>query len=97
MRTKGGSDTVDQIFLLSTEEVAKYFSSDEERCPGATEYIAGRANAVKWWTRTPGRSQAFAALVSPNSVVFSSGLDYNGDGAKSLYAIRPAMWISTTP
>ena len=93
MGTKGGNDTIDRVFLLSAEEVVKYFSTDEERCPGATEAIAGHANRNKWWTRTPGRAQAYASLVSPNSVVFASGMDTNGDGAQSMYGVRPAMWV----
>jgi len=89
-RTKGGNDTTDRVFILSAEEVAAYFSSDEERCPGATEHIKEKANAVKWWIRTPGRTQYYAALVSPNSIVFGSGIDLNGDGIGSFYAVRPA-------
>ncbi|MCF0145794.1 MAG: hypothetical protein HUJ73_04320 [Eubacterium sp.] len=37
-RTKGGKDTRDKIFLLSLDEVQKYFPSDSDRITCPTEY-----------------------------------------------------------
>lgn len=36
--TDGGSDTTDRVFLLSTEEVDRYFPANDERIVYATEY-----------------------------------------------------------
>ena len=61
-----GNDTKDQVFLLSTNEVKKYFSKDENRRCAPTPYaeeqgayadekypIDGKGSC-RWWLRTPG-------------------------------------------
>ena len=97
----GGGDTVDKVFVLSIEEVNRYFASDVERECVPTYYAAaagawtdsevlvnGRA-ACWWWLRTPGKSDMHAARVRSNGTV-----DYVGTGIYSEFnAVRPAMWI----
>lgn len=92
--TKGGKKTEDKIFLLSTDEVKKYFASDEERVCMATDYIIGQGvkeNKGKcwWWLRSPGVSQEYATGVNVDGSVDEGGnyvVNHN-------CAVRPAIWI----
>jgi len=56
--TPGGNDTVDKVFLLSIDEVEKYFASDEDRVCYDTE-----GDLVWWWLRSPGYCSIYAANV----------------------------------
>ena len=99
--TDPGNDTTDKIFLLSINEVNKYFSSDDARKCVPTEYaiaqgaytndsytVDGKATCW-WWLRSPGVSRYDAAGVS-----IGGGVNYGGgyviadDGC-----VRPALWI----
>lgn len=90
-----GNATQDQVFLLSINEVNKYFSSRIDRQCEATEYAV--ANGVYiitggscWWNlRTPGAFNSFVAGVYFNGDIDTSGHYKNSDCA----AVRPAMWI----
>ena len=91
------------MFLLSIDEVNKYYSSDEARkclptayakAQGAwTSYINKTASgeaACWWWLRSPGVSQNFAAYVGD---VGSVGC--LGSGVPDVHVcVRPALWIS---
>lgn len=61
--TPGGADTEDKVFLLSVEEVSKYFFLDDYFSSSgttATKYAiaqgvkTSRGNTGDWWLRTPG-------------------------------------------
>ena len=94
--TNGGSDTTDEIFLLSIEEACKYFSTDDERACMATPYAKTNRvyvgiNGNSWWRlRSPGDSQDLASSVDNYGYVDTYGVDVlnfsNG--------VRPALWIS---
>ena len=73
--TNPGNDTTDKIFLLSINEVNKYFTTDESRkCvptayaieqgafPDDDEKSGGKGNCM-WWLRSPGYSQDYASFV----------------------------------
>ena len=77
--TKGGNDTKDKLFLLSLDEVQKYFKSDADRATGSW-----------WWLRSPGFDQRYAAYVSYGGSVNDGGYDVNYD----LGGIRPAFNIN---
>ena len=64
--TPGGNDTTDRIFLLSLDEVRKYFEND-----------ADRATGMWWWLRSPGRDRrgSGAAGVCRNGGVRGDGYD----------------------
>ncbi|MGN1392964.1 MAG: DUF6273 domain-containing protein [Succinivibrionaceae bacterium] len=52
--TTGGNDTKDKVFLLSIDEVKKYFRNDEERQCKPTEYAVSnsvykRDDESCWW------------------------------------------------
>ncbi len=95
--TDQGSATVDQIFLLSAEEVKAYFPTMESRCCSATAYVNGEGifqglnGNCNWILRTMGFYSSYV------SSVFSYGaLDYFGHNTNDEnLAIRPAMWIDT--
>lgn len=83
--TAGGNDTEDKIFLLSTDEVHKYFSSFFDK---DTTFADGMTPAA-WWLRSPGNARDYAAFVGNVSSVYSYGrqVDY------ACGAVRPAMWL----
>ncbi|MBR6365238.1 MAG: hypothetical protein IKS10_03935 [Lachnospiraceae bacterium] len=94
--TPAGNDTVDRVFLLSIEEVNRYFTDPIEaaRCMG-TPYCYNEGayeeswGCCHWWLRTPGSA--------PNSAVHENGLNSTSNLGMGVsydaYAVRPAMWI----
>lgn len=83
-----GNNTKDKLFLLSLDEVKKYFPSDKQR---ATTYKSGAPH--RWWLRSPGNEQG------DTSYVFSKGsIVLFGDYSKceSMLGIRPALWINAS-
>lgn len=99
-----GKTTTDKVFLLSIDEVNKYYQSGEAKC-AATDYaiaqgastsvghsVDGRA-ACRWWLRTPGGSLAYAALIA-----FEGAPIYYGTEVNYTYgAVRPAVWVNLEP
>ena len=97
--TDPGNDTTDQVFLLSINEVNKYFSSDDARKCVPTDYaieqgaftsdnctVDGKATCW-WWLRSPGNSSDCAAHVYDFGDVYFGG-DYVLDDS---YCVRPAL------
>ncbi|MCQ2527648.1 MAG: DUF6273 domain-containing protein [Saccharofermentans sp.] len=79
-----GNDTQDKVYLLSIDEVNKYFNSDESRT------ISSEGSTNCWWLRTPGNCDYFAAFVDGSGTIW-----YDGNAAVNGYnVVRPAMWIS---
>ena len=92
--TNPGWTTWDQVFLLSITEVNQYLSSSSARQCEPTNYAvtngASKSNSgSRWWLRSPGYSQNFAADVSRGGTVSEFG-DYVDDDD---HAVRPARWI----
>ncbi len=94
--TDPGNATQDKIFLLSINEVNRYFSSNADRKCVATAYAEAQGASVSrlngncwWWLRSPGISQLGAAYVYDDGDV-SAGGDYVN---LSYSAVRPALWI----
>lgn len=100
--TNPGNATKDKIFLLSINEVNKYFSSDDERMCAATDYakVQGAYTADNntvddkgtcwWWLRSPGVRRNYAARILLNGSVDSYGSNIVSDSG----GVRPVMWIS---
>lgn len=101
--TNPGNATTDKVFLLSINEVEKYFNSDEARKCAPTAYAKAQGASTSdtcktpsgaatcwWWLRSPGDDQSSAAYVYFGGNVFELG-NYVFSG---LNAVRPAMWIS---
>ena len=101
--TNPGNATTDKVFLLSINEVEKYFNSDEARKCAPTAYAkaqgaytsdsyktASGAATCWWWLRSPGLTQSCAALVCSGGSV-----NYYGDIVIYVnVAVRPALWIN---
>ena len=101
--TNPGNATTDKVFLLSINEVEKYFNSDEARKCAPTAYAKAQGASTSdtfktpsgaatcwWWLRSPGDDQSSAAYVYFGGDVFELG-NYVFSG---LNAVRPALWIS---
>ncbi|MDR1185343.1 MAG: DUF6273 domain-containing protein [Coriobacteriales bacterium] len=82
--TPGGVPSRDKVFLLSIDEVVKYFASDRERI---AKY-EGRDHW--WWLRSPGRFTGCAADVGFRGTVLSYGDFVDGSDR----GIRPVFWLN---
>lgn len=94
--TDPGNATTDKVFLLSYNEVEKYFSDHHARKCTFTAYAkahgaaAGKGGVDEWWLRslTGPDYAAFADASSGALIYYSNGyVTSNGGG------IRPALWI----
>ncbi len=95
--TNGGNLTYDKVFLLSEEDVLKYFKEPVERVCSGTPYVVNKGGytedsvlkgeKVYWWLRTIGFNSAVALNVDQEGEIHSRSVscDY--------YAIRPAIFI----
>ena len=101
--TNPGNATTDKVFLLSINEVEKYFNSDEARKCAPTAYAkaqgaytsdsyktASGAATCWWWLRSPGYSQINAAYVRSDGSVYYSGHPVSDDAD----GVRPSLWIN---
>jgi hypothetical protein len=106
-KTTGGKDTIDRIFLLSLEEVCKYFGDsteklrnkgcqrwsidDENNCYRQAKYD----NNAHWWRlRSPGYYGRTSASVNEDGHVYVRGNGVSGrprDGG----GVRPALWLNS--
>ncbi len=94
--TDGGNDTTDKVFLLSIDEVEKYFANGEKRKAEATGYakykgicVSEENGNVWWWLRSPGSNSRDAVYVDLDGSVryYGSHMDDEEGG------VRPAMWV----
>ncbi|CAI9672977.1 hypothetical protein HZP39_12120 [Elizabethkingia anophelis] len=104
-KTNGGTDTCDYIFLLSLEEVCKYFG---DSCKGLfnkdnqkwlIDDENNRKRQVKfgaknhWWRlRSPGYYGRTSASVSINGNIYVRGNGVYGT-PKDSGGVRPALWL----
>lgn len=104
-RTRGGTDTVDRIFLLNIEEACEYFGSSTGNLLNKSEQRwliddcnnerrqAKFGNAYHWWRlRSPGYYSKTSASISSNGSVYVRGNGVFGrprDGG----GVRPALWL----
>jgi hypothetical protein len=88
--TAGGNDTTDHIFLLSTEEVQRYFNVMEWDPYNKPDELSP---PLMWWLRSPGRIGNDAAYVEEYAdkvvFVYSDGDDIS----KAYFYVRPALWL----
>ena len=96
-KTPGGNETKDKIFLLSLDELEKYFKTPELRSAMGTafaeknglklgQYINNKGTAM-WLLRTPGHKANGVCYVNNDGIDYTTFVDYESCG------IRPAMWI----
>lgn len=85
---KSSNNTKDKLFLLSIDEVKKYFSTDNQRVATTDK---GDSSGASWWLRSPGISQWTVAHVGKNGDLVHSTdspiIMYYGKG------VRPALWV----
>ncbi len=90
-----GRNTEDKVFLLSTNEAEKYFTSDGKRQCAGTAYAyaqgayKGDNGNCWWWLRSPGSRTRDAADVDTGGAVYYLGSNVSN----SSDAVRPALWI----
>lgn len=98
----GGGSAEDKAFVLSKNEVNRYFSSNSARQCKPTKYAEAQgafshpqSGTTNWWLRTVG-GQFFhvdcAAVVNLIGEVSSEGLPFDLG-----LAVRPAIWIDLNP
>ncbi|MCL2755310.1 MAG: DUF6273 domain-containing protein [Oscillospiraceae bacterium] len=104
--TDGGNPTIDSIFLLSLDEVCKYFGDstaklanrekrafriDDENSKAREALYEG--NILAWWLRSPGSRPDNVAAVTPNGHIHVHG---GNGGANRLRGggVRPALWLN---
>ena len=97
--SSGGANTQDRIFLLSIEEVVKYFGDSRqlENRPNGAGSINDQFNLARtalfngqatcWWLRSPGRDSLSAAGVCHTGRIQMECLDVAYGG------VRPALWL----
>ena len=94
--TSSGNDTLDKIFLLSVDEVKKYFKADSDTKCQVTLFAKNKgaycdgAYFGYWWLRTTGQYVQNASYVFYTGGVSLMGYDASG----MIFGVRPAMWIS---
>jgi tetratricopeptide (TPR) repeat protein len=80
-----GVGTTDQIFLLSIDEVNRYFPSQQSRIASYDD------EAFWWWLRSPGSGDSdYAAYVGDDGNVYTYGVDVDLDGG----GVRPVLWLN---
>jgi hypothetical protein len=98
--TWGGNDTKDKIFLLSIDEVKKYFKDIEDRKCKPTNYAKQQGawanygprylGNCRWWLRSPGGYQDCVAFVNFEGYIS----DNDGIVRRHDTAVRPALYIN---
>ena len=96
--TDGGADTSDYIFLLSIEEIIKYFGdfrqyysewkTDPYKNARRTKNINGKPTG--WWLRSSGIHNKNVAYLNADGRIF-----VGGDSVNRIYGVRPALWLRT--
>ena len=97
--TDGGADTADSVFLLSIDEVQRYFPTVKDRTCAASEFAKGKGVFVDWinednsfwWLRSPGYSPYSAAIVYSNGLLYL----YGSNVTNPARIVRPALWLRT--
>lgn len=93
--TDPGNDTRDKVFLLSAEEVLKYFTKDEERICLPLSFVAkegayiGENGACYWWLRSPGVAANCDAFIDLDGSVYTPGEFADNDE----FVVRPALRV----
>ncbi len=84
LKSDAGNNTQDKVFILSKDELKKYFISDEQMKTGPKGFKDDYGWIGSYWTRTPFDIPGGMALAD------------EGQGARSeeQHEFRPAIWVS---
>ncbi len=107
--TYGGANTTDKLFLLSVDEVYRYFKSDEDRGAALTKYarikiashmygdddgeILYKVGSWRQWCYIL-RSPGDSQDSVANVGDDGSVSEYGNSAYHNFFAVRPAMWVS---
>lgn len=103
--SSSAKDSIDAVFLLSTEEANTFFASGEARRCSPTPYAKAKGCATWeaffadknspscsiWWLRSSGFNNLHAAVCSSKGIVSPIGCIVYRNGL----GVRPAMWVNT--
>lgn len=92
-----GSSTTDRVFLLSYQEVLRFFPEQNDRKVTGTEYARSHGarfagittigiGETDWWLRSPGRALGEATFVNVYGNFDTKSID-------TKQGIRPAIWL----
>ncbi|MBO5287567.1 MAG: hypothetical protein J6B34_05530, partial [Clostridia bacterium] len=90
-----GIDTHDKVFLLSYDDVKKYFKSNAETKCQVTLFAKNKgaycdgAYFGYWWLRTTGQSLQDATYIFYSGGISDMGYDVTG----LIFGVRPAIWV----
>ena len=97
--TSGGGQTQDRIFLLSSDEANRYFSTSGHRVTRQTSYAQHKydssfgLDSSAWLLRSPGSMENTSAFINGDGSVNYEGSYQNLSGIPTEYAVRPAFWM----
>lgn len=91
--TSGGKNTKDKIFLLSEDEVLKYYPDFKKAKCSSVDAIRGKLLSKKeeftnYWLRSPGSKGIKASIVTSYD-----SIDYSWNVNSSFWGVRPAMYL----
>lgn len=95
--TPGGNPTEDYLFLLSLDEVAKFFPSPAQRECKPTKYAIenkvweGEGGNCYWWLISPGFDEFNACMIDTSGFIGRMGYRVHNRNL----GIRPAFWMKT--
>ncbi len=94
--TYGGNNTDDYVFLLSIDEVLRYFPYEALRKAQPTAlarahgaYGTADPGCAWWWLRSPGEFSSAATSINSLGVLLNTGPDVSDVTGM----IRPALWV----
>lgn len=101
-----GNDTEDKVFVLSIDEMQKYYPDELNRQAKLTVYsmdggMSDNETTDSYWLRTMGCNNRVAAYVKENGEILNIGVAVSVDSTLDKVSaedgglgVRPVMWIS---
>lgn len=85
----------DKVFLLTHQEVSKYFKNEDERLAKPTNYAvkngcyANENGDAAWWTRSPGLTETSPEYLASNGDFGTR----EHQASETIIGTRPAIWV----
>ncbi len=94
---KYSSTTEDEIFILSSAELNKYFKNNKNSLAYPTEYAIGKnikkINTCWYWCRNPEIWFSATGEFCQGDLIGPSDIGSTSAGDNKNYGVRPAMWV----